>query len=56
MIHVIKVVLQGNNNLEAPFPFQHHAVIGGFVLYEPLFLPNGLLLDEKREHRGIRQV
>ena len=55
-VNVITVVLQGNHHLEASFPFQHLAVIGGFVLYEPLFLPNGLFLDEKREHCGIRQV
>ena len=56
MIDITKVVLQGNHNLEARFSFQYLAVIGGFVLHEPLFLPNGLPLDEKRERCGIRQV
>ena len=56
LIHAIKAVLQGNHNLEGPFPSKYPAVIGSFVLYSPLFLPDGLLLDGKWEYCGIRQI
>ena len=56
VIHVIKAVLQGNHSLEEPFPSQYLAVIGSFVLYSPLFLPNGLPLDGTWERCGICQI
>ena len=49
-------VLSGNHSLEAPFPPQRLAVVGGFVLCGSLLLSHSLRLDAKWECDGICQV
>ena len=42
--------------MEAPFPPQHLAAVGGFVLYGSLLLPHGVPLDAKWKRGGVHQV
>ena len=49
-------VLSGDHSLEASFPSQRLAVIGGFILHGPLLVSHDFRLDAKWGRDGIYQV